>query len=560
MIRRFPINKATKFLASILIVFGALVLLTSPTSLGDSLYYVEDVLRHAEGRKSRFWEFAHIWWRPLGELGRSLVGPLFQQWFGDTPAQAVLRFYMLINVLAGAGTLCFLFAILRRIVSLRLATLVGFALAGTHSLLNFSQAASSYTPGLFLLSAATYAAFRATEAHEHALRWIAACGVLLGISAGFWFPFSLVGLGLVALCVHNSTDTRRRIVVLFASVGVVYLCSLGFAAWMSGVRNSAEFLAWFRASNPGFTLNLELIRFALGWTRGFFALGDDNILIKQILFRDPYNQPDKLRFGSMLALRSGLCFAATLVLVWRMVVATKRREIARAFWLGLGPLLLFALFILEPSSAERYMPGIPFFFLAMALVLENDWNHALVRWPLLAFLVGMPLLNAVEMTFGNQQQYAKTIQRQNELEAQMQSPKALVLGLTIRDWFLFYPHLVPLDERIGRRRYATNRIVELSSAHTPQWRQEFATQVLAAWAEGRQVWISRRGLADRPAAEWLWVEGDDPRVKWADFPIFFRGFTLGPSTGDDGFSLLPDTPENRSRCQQLVSAAPPARH
>jgi hypothetical protein len=541
-------------LAGILFAFTVLVLLTSPSSLADSLYYAEDVLRHADGRKSQFWEFAHIWWRPLGELGRSLTGSLFQQWFGDTPIQAVIRFYMVVNVVSGAGTLCFLFAVLRRLVSLRVATMVGLALAGTHSLLNFSQAASSYTPALLLLSAAIYAAFRGMETTRYALGWVAACGALLGLSAGFWFPFSLVGLGLLALCLNTDKNRLPRTLVLLSSVGLVYLSSLGLAAWMSGVGSGAEFLAWYRSSNHGSAQSLNPVRFALGWTRGFFALGDDNILMKQIFFRDPYNQPDKLRFGSLLALRAGLCFGATLIVLWRVAAGIKRRDLAIAFWASLGPLLFFALFILEPSSTERYMPGLPFLFLALALVLEKDWNLALVRWPLVIFLAAMPLLNGFEMTFGNQQLYSNTIQRQKDLEASLKSRNALVLGLTIRDWFLFYPHLIPLDERIGRRSYETNRIVELSSAHTPQWRQEFASQVLAAWRDGREVWVSRRGLAARPAADWLWVEGDDPRVKWADFAPFFSSFTLGPATGEDGFSLLPDNTENRSRCQSLVNS------
>ena len=44
------------------------------------------------------------------------------------------------------------------------------------------------------------------------------------------------------------------------------------------------------------------------------------------------------------------------------------------------------------------------------------------------------------------------------------------------------------------------------------------------WSNGGDAWISSRGFTDRPDPSWRWFEGDDPRVRWSQFPQFFGMF------------------------------------
>jgi len=99
------------------------------------------------------------------------------------------------------------------------------------------------------------------------------------------------------------------------------------------------------------------------------------------------------------------------------------------------------------------------------------------------------------------------------------------------------------DERL--RGLPVYSFLSLNVPETGEWRRDFSSKALETWSAGGDVWFSRRLLAERPRADWNWVEGADPRLRWADLPAFFTRLETGEALGGgDGFVLLLRTPRN----------------
>jgi hypothetical protein len=106
-----------------------------------------------------------------------------------------------------------------------------------------------------------------------------------------------------------------------------------------------------------------------------------------------------------------------------------------------------------------------------------------------------------------------------------------------------------------RRRLPLYGLIQPGVDDAPKWPQDFAVRASASLDANGRIWISRRLLSSRPRPEWGWVEGDDPRMSWRDFPRFFQAFELGPAQGGpDGFVEMLPTKTNRDRLQRITAA------
>jgi hypothetical protein len=100
-------------------------------------------------------------------------------------------------------------------------------------------------------------------------------------------------------------------------------------------------------------------------------------------------------------------------------------------------------------------------------------------------------------------------------------------------------------------------VVEISSARMETWRREFAERTRKVWDAGHDMWVTTRLLQPRPQPEWLWVEGDDARIRWVEFPEFFGQFEIAAKTpGSDGFWMLARSDRNRALIDSLRTQEP----
>jgi hypothetical protein len=171
-------------------------------------------------------------------------------------------------------------------------------------------------------------------------------------------------------------------------------------------------------------------------------------------------------------------------------------------------------------------------------------------------LTSVLVFNAVSLSRGSFRAAAEVREQVRALDSAMPRP-ASVFVTTLRDPLYYVPLTRPLDHRLVSQKFIVTDVIEIASTRLLHWRAEFADRALQNWREGRDVWISKRLLASRPADNGTWVEGDDPRIHWNSLPEFFQQFATDRSVGGaDGFVRLSDTPANHNILQKLLEKDP----
>jgi hypothetical protein len=225
-----------------------------------------------------------------------------------------------------------------------------------------------------------------------------------------------------------------------------------------------------------------------------------------------------------------------------------RRDLLIMFAGAALPLLAFAIVLFEPSSPERFMPLLPFAGIAIAAVLEDARYHLFASACVAILLVSSVVVNLAQKETVGDARLAQAKARMEALNHVVQ-PGALVFVLTFNDDLSGLPAIRPLDHSLLTSRFKVSDTVEIASLRMLRWRAEFAQRALEQWAGNHEVWISERLLASRPEARWGWVEGDDPRIRWAELPATFSGFEFDTKVlvGNDGFLRVAESENNRRR-------------
>jgi hypothetical protein len=532
--------------AALAALYAAATLLCRAWFMGDTVDYAVEALRFDRGG----WEFGHLWWVPLGWAVRSLAG------VEDIPG--VVRIFLAVNWLAGLACVLLLRGLLARAgVAGRVASAVTVAFLFTHAFLNFALTGSSYVPGLACLHLAFYLALTGPERGV----WPSlGAGLALGAAVCFWFPYVLAVPGVVLAPlvlrgeVSGGVDPRRpdrrdepggsplwfaaRLALAFRLlVGLAY----GAAAVSLGITDVAGFRAWMARSAHGVTTR-GAARMVFGLARSFISMGDDGVLFKRYLLKDPYN-PVSLADLVRLSLWKFLLFYLALAAVGVNLLAGGARW-RRLFLLALAgalPAVAFGVFW-QGGDMERYLPLYPVFFLAFAGALSPGAGWRVTRRLAGAFFLVMVVVNALALAAPEVGRYRRRLaDRLGDLPERLPPGSRLFV---VRDRLHLLPRDFPLEPATGG--LVIVEAVVPGLADTPNWRREFAEQAGRAWRDGGEVWLSNRLLNDRPRPDGTWVEGDDPRLKWADVPAYFRRFnTDADRGGDDGFVRLARSPGNR---------------
>jgi hypothetical protein len=549
----------------LLLVASFLLLYTvvSPTEGGDTLRYAADVVEHAHGRAAQFWEFGHLLWRPWGYFGLKLLGPWFMQHYGDSEVQAVARFFVWTNFVCSFLTVFLVWGLARRFVALPLATGVAIAFCGANGFLGYISLGSAYIPALFFECLSLWILARRASAPPPFLAIIA--GFSYALCVLLWFPFAFVGLGMLAAALFwrsseadlplsgiSKNDTRRAVVFLLTAI-LVSAAGMAVGAALYGAHGIQDVRKWIVDADNGWSQHLNIVRAGTGIPRSLYELTSGSILLKRWFFHDPYHPVHLPQLAGALLIKLLLFYTGMAALLLALLKRTGRFMLLTLLSAAV-PVLFFAVFIFEPGSTSRYVPLLPFLYVAFAVALQISVRRRWLFGTMAAVLVSIVMFNAASLNSNSFQETQRIREQKRELEAMMARP-ADVFVPTLRDPLFYIPLTHPLDHTVASAKYEVTDVIEVASARLAHWRAEFAVRALRDWRSGREVWISQKLLAPRPAAKETWVEGDDPRIQWKDLPEYFRQFATDREEGGaDGFRRLAPTPANQALLQKVIAS------
>jgi hypothetical protein len=541
-----------KWLALPVLLYILSIAFTQPPFIGDTPLYMGQIATAHDFTAPALWEFGHILWRPLGFL----LSPLFLALTPDSIAftrELKIAFGLIsLNIVSGLISTVLMFDLSRRFMSRPiLATLPVLVFVWSDSFLSYSHSGVSYVPALTALLAGIWVQLTAPRV-EPKMLWASSC--LFGIACLLWFPFVFVvpaaACGRKLAGLRESDWDWSRVFATLVISGAVVTVGVGAAAFMAGVRSFSEFNTWRNAASHDWDQNRQLIRAISGCPRLLIDLGRDGTYLKRFTFKDPYNPVSAaaiLRLTLWKIIFFYLFVASIALLAWTSRRA--RPTLALAALAGV-PLLVFAVFLFEPSSPERFLPGLPFLLLAMAAGWDSPAGSAKwLRGIVLLFLLALPIMNWP--SFGTSSHSLGAHARLADLR-QSAGPDDVLVTINLQD-----PVIQLIDQDLfdpaNRPKPLRNKwLINPAAGNVALWRQNFAAFVLANWRENRDVWVTKSALRDRPEESSYWVEGDNPAVHWKDIESFFKTISFDRSTArPDGFLRISRSTELQNRLTQV---------
>jgi hypothetical protein len=550
-----------------------LVAITRPFTLGDTYVYVSHILLYHDkppfGSNSQLWEFGHLLWRPFGWLLLEATEPVLSGLFQGNRSLLCTAILISINTVAGFLTvLVWHSLILRSTGSYATAYGVSLAFACANAFLAYMRSGCSYVLGLFFVSASVWIVSRAVEGNALSRRAACGSGFLLAAAVLFWLPYVLSIPGVVALGRRRSPDgvcrshRAEHIAFLAQLLGTCALCvTLGFGLGLAArhIDSLATAKAWAAESAHGWSQNKRALRILTGLPRAFLYFGNDGVLYKRFLWKDPYDPVSLARLVRASLWKLALFYAFTAALCLELLRRRDNHRTLFVFLAGAAPTIAFAIWVFEPGSPERYFPMYPFLILAIAQVLRRSPRTPRVMQALIAaFLLGMATLNVASMYWSRIAEDDRTsVARLTRLVERL-TDRDLVAVLNNHDSLYVFVNRSPFHPLNQPRPLRLYDVIEPANIRVVQWRGEFASAALDAWKRGGEVWVSKRLWSSHPRPAWEWVEGDDRRVSWKDIPKFFGPLQIAEELGgSDGFFRLLHADTNISRLSAFAQSVGP---
>jgi hypothetical protein len=367
-----------------------------------------------------------------------------------------------------------------------------------------------------------------------------------------WFPFLLslpaVLLSPLILCKFDQR-TLRLILTTACFVAVFGALSYGgIAIGLLGLTSVRGFRAWIAAASHDTEIR-GVTRMVFGFARSFIYMGNDGMLFKRYLLKDPFNSVtllDLLRLSFWKLALFYLLLAAMCVSLLRSAMG---KRVLLLLALSTIPTLLFAI-VFDGGAIERYFPLYPALFFSVALSLCCGKPLPGLRYLAIIFGAAVILANASAMAKPVQDRVQQESAARIEALLPVLKPHSRIMMVNWQDDLINFGRSFPLHPINRRGGLQLGALVTPGTTYATRWREEFAASALKAWQLGGDVWISKRALSARPRADWNWVEGDVPNLSWSDFARFFAQLETGQSVGgDDGFVMVLPTANN----QELLS-------
>jgi hypothetical protein len=539
-----------------LAAYVLLSLLTDSHLSGDGPEYVASIVNRLHGvRKEReFWDAGHLLWRPIGYVIALGAGALGAPIRSDASAETVSRILITVSWAGGALFAAMLPLWLFRLGISWLGTVLGtLAILSANGFLQYFQGGLPYVPGLACIAVALYAL---ESSHRS---WIspALAGAAAATAVLFWLPFvfALPAVLLYPFILQKGDRRQAKLLLLplatCAAVGILAYGSILAHLHLTSVR---DVLDWVSDASHQMTRVKGVSRAVFGFARSFLNMGTDGALIKRYLLHDPYN-PVSLGALFRASLFKLIYFYVLLATIAFALARWVSRRIALFCLIAAVPVLAFAV-SWQGGDVERYFPLYPSFALALGACITWTPSGASVG----RFISGLFVLMMVAVNVPVHSRLAfdsagrDFVRRVAEFDDATLPPHSLVVTPSWNDPLVVYFNSGVRTSLNLRRRLPLYGLIQPGVDDAPNWPQDFAARVSEALDAKGRIWISRRLLSARPGPDWGWVEGDDPRMSWRDFPRFFEPFELGGALGGpDGFVEMLPTRMNRDRLQQITA-------
>lgn len=547
-------------LVVLLVFYFSAWLNTNAHFMADTNVYAQAILRHQRGEatvdyrlstSNPFWDFGHLLWRPLGWVGFVVSKPIDGVFGLHGERVEVLTMLIGINFLAALSCVVLFFLLATRVLAGTWpALLATIAFCTADAFLDYAHSGNAYVVGLACLVGGMYLwSFKQSENLFPGQAILA--GVMYALAVLFWLPYVFVLPAAIALPLMMEGFDQRRL--RFAGQ-MLFACALvGLIAYFSataalGIRTVADFRDWALASGhgqfqPGGLRAIARLGFSL--PRSFINMDRDGMWFKRYMLHDPYapvrlSDLFRLSWWKLAVFYTSLCAICLELLRFR-----RGRLVLSGLVLALVPIVVFAIFIFEAGSIERYLPLFPFLFLGFGYVLASDKASGLIKGFLIAFLICTLTVNIAAMSRRTLTgQRASAIARIHDLIPRLK-PNSMLIAINEQDNLAEFRQNFPLDPVNLDAQWQTYDLLEINTARLATWQEDFAKRALGTWRRGGTVWLPARLLQARPNPDWGWVEGDDKRVSWNGVASFFARFNTGPAIGEDGFVELPDNLTNR---------------
>ena len=523
--------------------------------MGDTADYVDSIVSFLGGQNYKFWEFGHLFWRPLGWLLYEFSKPLTSFLGGGDVRLQVTVVLLALNWLAGLLSVCALYGTVRRLGGGSWTRgLVTGAFIFSNAFLNFTQTGSSYIPGLSLLLLGLYILVRGGAHGEKSWAPALLAGLALAGAVCLWFPYVVAMPAAVVspLLLFGFNRLRLRIVIV-TGVTLAVVLAASYAAVLLGplgIHTLAGFKAWMNAASHDMD-NRGMTRAVFGLARSFIYMGNDGVLFKRYILGDPFNRVTTLDLVRLSLLKFVLFYVCLASVVINLLFSPRGRRMLGLLILTTVPMFWFAVSF-DGGAVERYLPLYPAMFFALSVGLSGSRSMGFAKGVAYAFMGAVILTDAVALA-------KPLLERQEEATAgrvsevvQRRKPDSRIITVTWQDELINFSRSYPFHPLNRQGSLNIGALVTPGTSFAGEWRRAFATDALAAWRRGGEVWVSKRVLSARPRPEWNWVEGDVKRVSWPDFRVFFSQMEIGESAGgDDGFVLIPSTSGNREYLEHM---------
>jgi hypothetical protein len=534
-------------------VYVVVLLLTRTLDQGDTSVYADSLVGHLRGRRATMWEFGHAIWRPLAyalfavvhsDPARSTRGVLYGE---------AVRILTGLSVAGGAIAVVALQSWLRRIGVARGAAFgATAAFTATSAFIGYAQTGSSYIPALAMVLAGLRALADDDAATDR--RTIVGAAVAFACAVLFWLPMVLaVPASAASMLILRGDSLRRRRVALAVCVisGLITVAVYVAIVALAGVRSVADFSTWMQSATHDIRGIGGVQRAIVGFARSLVNMGRLGLVAKRYLIGDPFNPATMSDVWRAGLARLVLLYA---VLGVMMLVLAQRARTLRALWLFAAtavPVVGFAL-AWQGGDLERYLALFPATFLLVALALMRLTGHARVT-AATAVALALVALNVPSISRARARADCALLSARLASVPRRDGAPTVILTPHELDEIATYRNRCPSADLLKTRTPPMAfGLVMANNARAGAWRDTLAARADRAWSRGGRVWISRRAFVAAPLPGWKWAEGDDPRLRWKDFPAFFGQLDVGPPVGgEDGFVELLPTGRTRAAIARL---------